>query len=344
MIDQIDIEGFRGIERLTGARFGRFNVIIGKNDASKTALMEAIAVADMPFGALGVVAAMQRLRVGANGPSFGDFEGFWLPVFFNHDARKGVHLVAMKDGKETRVVVSQQAAPQPLSVNDQGLTAWSLQATASSGEQVIQSNVFAAGAENATFVQPAAETKTGFWIFPRADVTALALQQFSSLKQEGGDEEVVSLLREIEPRLSRIDILAPRGRAAIHVGIGSVTRMLPIAMMGQGFQRAFEMATCLAHAPTNILFIDEFENGLHHSVVRALWAWVARVALRRDIQIFATTHSEECLAAATAVFKDADKSAFRVVRIDRLEHGLELQTYEAGEVNSAGNLGVELRG
>ena len=100
----------------------------------------------------------------------------------------------------------------------------------------------------------------------------------------------------------------------------------------------------IVEVPVDILFIDEFENGLHHSILGKLWRWVAKTAAQRSIQVFATTHSEECvLAAATAVTSSED-SAFRVLRLERRAGATILSSYNRPEVQSADKLDVELRG
>ena len=42
MIDLLDIEGFRGFERLALPRIGQVNLIVGQNGVGKTTLLEAL--------------------------------------------------------------------------------------------------------------------------------------------------------------------------------------------------------------------------------------------------------------------------------------------------------------
>ena len=45
------------------------------------------------------------------------------------------------------------------------------------------------------------------------------------------------------------------------------------------------------------LLIDEFENGLHYSIQEEVWEKLFKIAKELDIQVFATTHSEDTVKA-----------------------------------------------
>ena len=50
----------------------------------------------------------------------------------------------------------------------------------------------------------------------------------------------------------------------------------------------------MSEASGGLLLIDEIENGLHHSVQEEVFSMLLELAKSFDVQIFATTHSEEC--------------------------------------------------
>ena len=49
------------------------------------------------------------------------------------------------------------------------------------------------------------------------------------------------------------------------------------------------------------LDIDEFDNGLHYSVQKSLWKMIFSLAKQLNIQVFATTHSWDCIQSFTEV-------------------------------------------
>jgi predicted ATPase len=145
---------------------------------------------------------------------------------------------------------------------------------------------------------------------------------------------LVELLREVDSRLSGIELLAPGGdRAELFVRLDSGIPMLPVALMGEGFQRCLELGAAVAAGDWPTMFIDEIENGMHHLVLEPLWRWIATMARRRNLQVFATTHSEECIHAACRAFQGLDD-----------ETETRATIYDRALVETAERTGTEIRG
>jgi AAA15 family ATPase/GTPase len=115
-------------------------------------------------------------------------------------------------------------------------------------------------------------------------------------------------------------------------------------MMGDGFQRCFELGLAAVATDVPILSIDEFENGLHHSVLEPVWRWLASISVARNLQIFATTHSEECVQAACRAFTAVEDDGLRVIRLDQREQETVATVYDRSLVEAATRMGVEIRG
>jgi len=109
------------------------------------------------------------------------------------------------------------------------------------------------------------------------------------------------------------------GRMAM-VKLAGVDRPVPLNSMGDGMLRVLQIALKLFAAKGGFLLIDEFENGLHYSVQAKVWALLFEVAERHNIQIFATTHSWDCIESFTKVAlerKQTDGVLFRLGRSAR---------------------------
>jgi predicted ATPase len=152
-------------------------------------------------------------------------------------------------------------------------------------------------------------------------------------------------LREINVRLSGIELLAPGGNVPeLFVRLDNGTPLLPISLMGEGFQRCVEFGAAAASHDWPMMFIDEIENGMHHLVLEPLWRWIATISRRRELQVFATTHSEECIHAACRAFQSLADEGLRVIRLDRLEGGTRATIYDRALVETAERTGTEIRG
>ena len=74
---------------------------------------------------------------------------------------------------------------------------------------------------------------------------------------------------------------------------------IPLNSMGDGVLRILQLVLGIQPATGGILLIDEFENGLHFSVQEKLWELIFELAKTLNIQVFATTHSWDCIEAFT---------------------------------------------
>ena len=75
-----------------------------------------------------------------------------------------------------------------------------------------------------------------------------------------------------------------------------------------------------------ILLIDEIENGLHHSVYENVWKGIGALARSEDIQVFVTTHSEECVKAAATAAKRGDEHGFSRHRFEEFKNEIVVNT------------------
>ena len=89
-----------------------------------------------------------------------------------------------------------------------------------------------------------------------------------------------------------------------------------------------------------MVLVDEIENGLHHSVLPDVWRVVGQAVERFNLQMFATTHSFECIEAA---YETLGADDFRLYRLETAGNGIRCITYEPGDVETALRHDMELR-
>ena len=89
-------------------------------------------------------------------------------------------------------------------------------------------------------------------------------------------------------------------------------------MLGEGTNRIFTIALALVNARNNILLIDEIDLGLHHSVQEKLWEIVFRFSKELNVQVFATTHSQDCVQAFGEIWnKPENQKEGNYIRLQR---------------------------
>jgi len=359
MIRAVQIGRFRGISDCAADGFARVNLIIGRNDCGKTAFMEALQLGEGAENAARQLLYDQRVRL-SRATKRHDFDRFWRPIFFNLDAEIGFSIAVARDDRAWKRLEVRRGtvSEEIISDRDDGpdfrdddvhedigpFPTWALdlQLTAYDKSETHQRVV---ATPTRIKLPPGSKTVGSAWITSSAGIGEHEVRLVSGLKQRGQDGMLLELLREVDSRLSGIELLAPGGDVAeLFVRLDNGTPMLPVTLMGDGFQRCFELGAAAAGHDWPTLFIDEIENGMHHLVMEPLWRWIAKISQRRNLQVFATTHSEECIHAACRAFHELDDDGLRVIRLDRLESGTRATIYDRALVETAERTGTEIRG
>ena len=110
----------------------------------------------------------------------------------------------------------------------------------------------------------------------------------------GEEDEAVKALQIIEPSITAVRMLGGDGAIRsrrVFVRTHNFARLVPLRAFGDGLNRLFTIILTLLQARKGLLLIDEFENGLHHTVQLDTWHIIFQLARELDIQVFATTYS-----------------------------------------------------
>ncbi|NER08834.1 MAG: ATP-binding protein, partial [Okeania sp. SIO3C4] len=139
---------------------------------------------------------------------------------------------------------------------------------------------------------------------------------FSQFEAINKQNEIIEILKIIEPRLKRLAVLVTGGAPMIHGDIGA-DYLIPVSLMGEGMGRLLSIILSIMNAQEGIVLIDEIENGIHHSIMEKVWQSIAVATRKSKTQLFATTHSYECIRAAHKAFSNSELYDFRYFRLER---------------------------
>jgi len=150
------------------------------------------------------------------------------------------------------------------------------------------------------------------------------------------------LLRVIEPRLVKIRPAQVGKQPSIYADIG-LSELIPVSQLGQGFSRVLSIYSSLFLSEAKVFLIDEVENGIHYTALEQVWKGLAEIAEKENVQVFATTHSWECLAAAATVFGERDPYDLAVHRLQLVEGKVEAKTFDQESLATSIEQGFEVR-
>ena len=167
--------------------------------------------------------------------------------------------------------------------------------------------------------------------------------RFGQVDVEGRTNQVLEVLRVLEPNLVGLSSVALPPKSLLYADIG-LSRKIPVIYMGDGISRLLSIILAIATVKDGIVLIDEMDAGLHYSVLSKVWEGVCRAAQKFNCQVIATTHSYECLQAAYEGVAQANiADEFRYVRLDRLDKDIVATTYTHEILGAALERGWEVR-
>lgn len=167
-------------------------------------------------------------------------------------------------------------------------------------------------------------------------------ERFSNLERAAQHGLLLPALTAVDPRLKALTILVSGGVPAIHADVG-LGRLVPLPLMGEGMARLASLMVAIGNAPHGVVLVDEIENGLHHSAMPKVWQTVGEAARLFDTQVFATTHSRECIAAAHTAFLEGEPYDFRLYRLERIDGDIRAVTYDRDSLQAALDEELEVR-
>ena len=169
---------------------------------------------------------------------------------------------------------------------------------------------------------------------------------WASVSMSENEDYVIKALQIIEPRIKRFNILTSDSTGSEQGFIPFVllegeNSRVRLSSMGDGINRILSIILSLINCKGGIFLLDEFENGLHYSVQSKLWDIIFELAKNLDVQVFVTTHSNDCINSFAHSSMSGDGLA---IRLDMGANGLKAQLYEDPEkLVFAMNESIELR-
>jgi AAA15 family ATPase/GTPase len=317
MLTNVHLKNFRGFKDTTVGPLKRINLIVGQNNTGKTGFLEALLLllTDPPKNAGGLP---QMFRSWS-----GDWNEFWKWISHNKDAKNAVEIRAkFSDMPEFGVWLkagggSPQGAMHHTDHSFGDLKLWILGQRETA---LLKPSVFSTHPTN-----------------PRQDAI-----DYNRVVLRRKKSQVESLLKKVEPRLQAVETLQTGNEPLLYADVG-LSEMIPVTQLGQGFSRLLDIYSEIVAAEAKVLLIDEIENGLHHSVLSTIWRGLFNAAKDVDVQIFATTHSWECVLAADAAAREESSYELNLIRLDRVNDNVKATIIDKEALNTAKELHWEMR-
>lgn len=129
----------------------------------------------------------------------------------------------------------------------------------------------------------------------------------------------------------------------IMVKVSDFPGYVPLNSLGDGTVRLFAAALALAQNPNGFLVIDEVENGIHYTALRAFWSMVLETAQKYNVQVLATTHSRDCVDSFTRAAIENEEAKGVLVRLNKKDGQIRAVEYSEEHLEIAVDQDIEVR-
>ena len=308
MLKNLHIQNYRLFEDFKIEGLGQVNLIAGKNNTGKTALLGALRIL-VSKGNITVINNIIKAR--------GQFTPSWKESYeslFNWAS------------------IPENGKPLEIAINN-----LQIGRSVNRGGKPNYHGVYSGGKNKETFELNPNESPD----FPHDWVVYVPFSNnnfplnklWEKIALTDDEDNVVLILKILEKDIDRVDVLESGAR----VKLANVKNPLPLSNLGEGATRLLALSLALISAKNKLLLIDEFESGLHYSVQEQLWDIVFEYAKKWDIQVFATTHSMDTVKAFYYVQEKKEYDGLgKFYRLQRSRKGdIEAITYDENKLEFA---------
>ena len=372
-IPNLTIKGFRGIKELSIGSLGRVNLITGKNNTGKSSILEALrlyAEDALSSTIYDILEFREEYVRGADPEGYvfnpvtmfhvsALFHGFpqlsetidpivvsthgklgnkWMKLgvrWFEEeiDSEGDTKLIPIGQEEESEELEELEGIPALTVETDRNRRLYRLERLAARPGRVITRS--AEGPRMPCLLvsshrNPATNALGPLW----DDVTL-----------KPGEKMAIEALQIIEPRITDVRVIGGEGRNGarkVIVGTRHMNRPVPLRSFGDGLNHLFTIILSLANARDGILLVDEFENGLHHSVQEDAWRLIFRIAPMVNAQVFATTHSNDAVKAFVEAARESPEEG-TLVKLTLRGENLFATSFSEGQLATITGDQIEVR-
>jgi ABC-type cobalamin/Fe3+-siderophores transport system ATPase subunit len=167
--------------------------------------------------------------------------------------------------------------------------------------------------------------------------------RYTEVVQSDNLQYLLDALRLVQPALKSLQLLQVGGQSIIHADIG-LQIQIPINLLGDGAIAIAAIVLNAVYARGGVLLIDEFDTSIHYSVLSKVWSIMGRLAATFNTEIVVSTHSRECIQAATRGLKDVNLfENLNYIRLDRIGPEVTVTVYPPDELKAALDAEWEVR-
>jgi AAA15 family ATPase/GTPase len=333
------IENFKKFDSLEVNDIGQFNLIVGDNNVGKTCLLEALLFDENPQQLLnnfylgltkrGLKFEIEEITRKSNNLSITEttypkgnyFEEFIMGSFPFEYVKQTV--INYKDSKENIIKISKikESFKEKILLNN-------FINKAIKKEDILNQFVDISKSKDFKDLESDGEY---IWIynynlnilnFPLISFNDTPLEEetrgiYENLKTKREKQILIDVLKVVNPKIVDIELRENFEdlKSVFLISFEDKDEFVPLNFLGDGFKRIFYIVLKALSLKGKRILIDEIEIGIHYSKMKYFWINIMKVCKELDVQLFATTHSQECIESYLEASKETNEKDIRLIRL-----------------------------
>lgn len=364
-LTSVRVEGFRGLSALNLKRLTTVNLFVGKNNTGKTTLLEAIRLllSDDPRTRIYDVLtsrdefSFRRLNGDVGGPDRGPPLAY-ESLFYGRPIPDSAPSFSIRGNSTTYAMdvqfvwVSQKSSPE-----EAGFRYILSDGPDADPEAVPGFQIHTQSSRSLLPVDRISRFYARRRLSYDSDPSVVFLPSSGMTMEEVGrvwdtialtdeEDEVIDALRIIAPSLEKLVMVqSPEVRAerTLMAKLREFRSPVPFRSLGEGTVHLLSVILAMMKARGGVVLLDEIENGVHYSVQGELWTMIFRQASKLNTQVFATTHSWDCVVGFQQGGGVARPNAGALFRLEHTDNEINAVRFSVEEVAIADQESIEVR-
>ncbi len=345
ILNSLEVRGFRGFRHLQIERLGRVNLVVGKNNVGKSSLSEALRLyARRGSPTLIWELLKERDESVASSPSrrlASEIEerlaGLKYLFYGRGDVRdynKSIQIGPINSPGETLSITMHLLSGHDMD-DDPGP-----RLSICMGNQQIAAYSLGSPMDRLYLLEPKGSINCIF--IPSNGLTGGQVAKlWDAIALTDLEQDVLDAICILAPGVERLSIVGDPAHPVVK--IKNIDERLPLRSLGNGMQRTFGIVLALVNARDGILLIDEFENGIHYTAQPDLWRLIFQVARRLNVQVFATTHSWDCIEGFQKAAQEENQNEGMLIRLEYKQGEVAATLFDERQMGIATRERIEVR-
>lgn len=123
------------------------------------------------------------------------------------------------------------------------------------------------------------------------------IRNYSFVQKKDEEQTLNTILNELDARIESFKVINDKPQCKTNGIYRELTEL------GDGVRHIVSIVATLYASEKGYLFIDEIDNGIHYSMLDKVWKIILTLSKELNVQVFATTHSKECIESYGRVAK-----------------------------------------